>query len=202
MFNNVQLQSIGKGSRNRLIFQASMLMILVLSLGACNSTLSAGASAQGTVGATETISDPQDIATVSTQSSEDIEDSNSSDRVTYSNETYGFEFTYPDTWSLEEDEGAVFLVQNDLVLRINFAWEEDDIGPGLFGRTGISAGDFLYAGKVRFLEQLIPVEVLEFEGKDKAVFYNGTNLIKVKNKATKKIIVARVIDDRAVAIEP
>ena len=39
------------------------------------------------------------------------------------------------------------------------------------------AGDFIYGGKVLFLGQVIPAEVLEYERKDKMVLYGGPSLV-------------------------
>lgn len=98
--------------------------------------------------------------------------------LTYANQEYGFRFEYPETWTISEEEHTVVLTQGTLTLRINYAWNTEDVGPGIFGRTGVGAGDFIYGGKVFFMNQVIPAQVLEFERKDKAVFYSeGGGLI-------------------------
>jgi hypothetical protein len=94
----------------------------------------------------------------------------------YTNSFYGFQFTYPETWTLEEKDYSVLLKQGTLTLRINHRWTtEENPDP----RTGAPAGDFIYGGKITFLGQIIPVEILEFERKAKAVFYNGGPEIEV-----------------------
>jgi hypothetical protein len=95
----------------------------------------------------------------------------------YINEVYGFKLTYPEGWILEEESRAVILKYAAMHLTINYARAGEDIGPGLFGRTGIGAGDFIYRGKVRCLGDVIPVQRLELEGKHKALFFNGTEMI-------------------------
>ena len=37
----------------------------------------------------------------------------------------------------------------------------------------------IYGGKINFMEQVIPVQVLLMDKKSKAVFYNGTDLIEI-----------------------
>jgi hypothetical protein len=157
--------------------QSSMLLILALVLGACNNLYPAGASAPGTSGAVENEPGVQALPNIPTQRPEDTEQPPLLGQHDYTNDFYGFEFTYPDTWTLEEEDHAVVLEQDSLRLRINYAWATEDIGPGLFGRTGIGAGDFIYAGKVNFMGQEIPVDALVYEGKTKAIFYGQGKLI-------------------------
>lgn len=100
--------------------------------------------------------------------------------LTYTNSFYGFEFEYAETWVLSEEANAVLLSRDSLTLRINVAWNGEDVGPGIFGRTGMGGwGDTLYGGKVSFMGQVIPAQVLFYDGKNKAVFYNGGSLIEV-----------------------
>ena len=163
----------------RSFVQASMLMILILILSACNTLFSVGASAPSATGATENQPDPQDSPGLPTQKPEIVTPTPLADQRTYTNERYGFEFAYPDAWTLEEEGQAIVLRQDLFHLRIHCGWASEDIGPGMFGRTGVSAGDFIYAGKVNFLGQVIPADALVFEGKTKGIFYNQTRLIEV-----------------------
>ena len=89
----------------------------------------------------------------------------------YSNETYGFKFAYPETWALKEEDHGVILMKGTNWLEINFRWADEQIEVFQFGRTEIPAGDFIYAGKVNFMDQIIPAEVLLYDKKSKAVFY-------------------------------
>jgi hypothetical protein len=157
--------------------QSSMLMILMLVLGACNTLYPANASAPGTTGATGTVPGVQGSPNTPPQRPDDVEQPPLLDQHDFINDFYGFEFTYPDSWTLEEENHTLVLEQASLRLRINYAWATEDIGPGLFGRTGIGAGDFIYAGKVNFMGQVIPVEALVYEGKTKGIFYNQGKLI-------------------------
>jgi hypothetical protein len=90
----------------------------------------------------------------------------------YLNPAYGFAFQYPSTWTLAEEPNVVKLSQGSLTLRIGYRWA-DELVKIDGGRTGVGAGDFIYGGKVFFLDQAIPAQVLEYERKDKAVFYGG-----------------------------
>ena len=97
----------------------------------------------------------------------------------YVNDTYGFSFRYPETWTLAEKPHLVQLSRGTVMLNIAHGWASK---PGLSpmgGRTGIPAGDLMYRGKVFFMEAVVPAEVLEYEGKDKMVFYGGTGLVEV-----------------------
>ncbi|HZD57008.1 MAG TPA: hypothetical protein VE136_09815 [Anaerolineales bacterium] len=100
----------------------------------------------------------------------------------YSHETYGFKFTYPETWALSEEDHGVILMKGTNRLEINFRWADEQIEVFQFGRTGIPAGDFIYAGKVNFMDQVIPAEVLLYDKKSKAIFYEEPGRpVKVKD---------------------
>ncbi len=88
----------------------------------------------------------------------------------YLNPTYGFTFQYPSTWTLAEEPNVVRLSQGSLTLRIGYRRANELVNID-GGRTGVGAGDFIYGGKVLFLDQVVPAQVLEYERKDKAVFY-------------------------------
>ena len=97
----------------------------------------------------------------------------------YTNKTYDFGFDYPQTWTLTEQDHSVVLQKDKYRLGINFRWQDEQVDQ--FGRTGIGAGDFIYSGKVSFIDQVIPVDVLSYEKKSKAVFYGGTGLVEVND---------------------
>jgi hypothetical protein len=99
--------------------------------------------------------------------------------LTYTNETYGFIFNYPETWTLTEKEHGVILEKDTNRLIVNFRWIEEEVQD--FGPTGLSAGDLLYRDKVRFLNQVIPAEFLTYEGKTKAVLYGKTGYVEIKD---------------------
>jgi hypothetical protein len=99
--------------------------------------------------------------------------------TSYTNETYGFAFDYPQTWTLTEQDHSVVLLKDVYRLGINFRWLDEQIDQ--FGRTGTGAGDFIYAGKVNFMNQVVPVNVLSYEKKSKAVFYGETGRVEVDN---------------------
>ena len=101
-------------------------------------------------------------------------------RHTYSNDEYGFTFSYLSTWVLEEmpagkdvaggkSANAVHLTQGWLRLVIQFknATEATVLGLG-----GLPAGEVEDRGTATFLGREIPRHVLVFEGKDKSVFYD------------------------------
>jgi hypothetical protein len=110
-------------------------------------------------------------------------------QLVYSNEIYGFEFTYPETYSLEEEDHGVVLRQGPLSLRINFRMTSEELAP-YFGRTGFGGGDLIYEAKVNFMDQVMPVEALLYDLKYKAVLFNGTSEIEVDD-----LIFAIVLED-------
>ncbi len=88
---------------------------------------------------------------------------------------YGFEFSYPETWILKEiDQGVE--VEKDSARLVIQAWWSDEINPAVRW-YGTPAGDLLYRDKQTFLEQVLPVSYLEYEGKTKQVLYNEGKVI-------------------------
>ncbi len=106
-----------------------------------------------------------------------VEPTPTPENFTYTNEAYGFSFVYPETWTLTEEDHGVILQKGTNRLGINFRWADEPVEH--FGRTGMGAGDFIYAGKISFLNQVIPVEKLFFEKKSKAVFYGESGPIEI-----------------------
>jgi peptidyl-Lys metalloendopeptidase len=107
-----------------------------------------------------------------------IEPAPALETLTYTNEIYGFQFDYPETWTLKEEDHGITLRKETNRLGINFGRMDEHAG-SYFGRSGVGAGDFIYADKISFMDQVIPAEVLLYEKKSKAVFYGGTSLIEV-----------------------
>jgi hypothetical protein len=95
----------------------------------------------------------------------------------YVSHEYGFTFRYPETWTLAEEPHLVTLSQGSLVLSIQHGWASNPGFSPMRGRTGMPAGDFIYGGKVFFLDRVIPAQVLEYERKDKMVLYGETGLV-------------------------
>ena len=96
--------------------------------------------------------------------------------LVYSNQLYGFEFEYPDTWTLLEEDHGVLLMKGRNRLGIRHRWVDEELPPI---RTGIPAGDLVYRGKIQFMGTVIPAEFLQFECKNKIVFYGGTGDIEI-----------------------
>jgi hypothetical protein len=93
----------------------------------------------------------------------------------YANDEYGFAFQYPSTWSLAEESNAVRLTRGTRNLYIGYRWAAESVN--IWGRTGAPAGDFIYGGKVFFMGQVIPAHILEYQRRDKAVFYGESGLV-------------------------
>jgi hypothetical protein len=93
--------------------------------------------------------------------------------MSYVNEEYGFGFRYRETWTLLEEPGLIKLSQDGVVLYISYAWTNDPDFRPMGGRSGMPAGDLIYGGKVTFLGEVIPVELLEYERKNKLAIYGG-----------------------------
>ncbi len=96
--------------------------------------------------------------------------------LTYTNRDYGFEISYPESWILSEEDHTVVLRKGPNRLGIRYRWIGEWIAPD---RTGISAGELIYSDKVRIMGDVIPAEVLQYECKNKAVFYGGTGQIEI-----------------------
>jgi len=161
--------------------QGCLLVILALSLGACNTALSVGAADSDQSSATATEPGLPDTPISPTPTSGEVEETSPPDQHTYTNEQYGFELTVPDNWTFVEKDHSVLLEQGSLRLRINYALATEEFSPELFGRTGISAGDFIYVGKLNFMGMVIPVDALVYEGKTKGIFYGQGKLIQAED---------------------
>ena len=96
--------------------------------------------------------------------------------LTLVNTRYGFQLTYPETWENIEIDHGYELNKGNARLVIFYRWISEQLPAGMVG-TGMPAGDRLYRDKINFLGSLIPVELLEFEGKIKRVIYNEGNPI-------------------------
>jgi hypothetical protein len=98
--------------------------------------------------------------------------------TTYTNEAYGFSFKYPLTfgiphWELSEDDHVVKLCKGTTCLVISYVGQDEDI----ILRSGVPAGTLVERGTVDTLGQTVSRSVLVYEGKDKAVLYNGARHI-------------------------
>lgn len=103
--------------------------------------------------------------------------------LTYTNAKYGFSFRYPSTWTLTESASdgrvsdMVKLSQQTVGLVVGFRATGED----LIIEMGMPAGDIQAEGTVQFLGLQVPRQVLVYQGKDKAVYYNGTTAVTVGN---------------------
>jgi hypothetical protein len=102
--------------------------------------------------------------------------------LSYTNTFYGFQFNYPETWTLTEIDHGVVLMKGNNRLGINFRWINEDMH-SYFGRTGMGAGTPIYSGKVYFLGQVIPENWVELEHLVKYVLYSDTGLIEIDDIA-------------------
>jgi hypothetical protein len=201
MFLCKRFQSKLNNSYIRQWVQICLLMILTLLLSACDIAFSAGEAETSIPKTAETQPDLQSTPTSPPQNVDGDEDTTDPQGFIYTDDIYGFEFSYPDTWMLREEKQAVVLQQDSFLLRINYAWATEDIGQGLFGRTGVGAGDFIYAGKVNFMGQEIPVDTLVYEGKTKGIFYNQGKLIE-ENDLVFMIVLEQAGEDYSVVDIP
>ena len=107
-----------------------------------------------------------------------IEPTSTPDAQIYTDQDYGFAFTFPETWILSEIDHGVVLKKGSTQLSINFRRANEDINP-YFGRTGLGAGDLIYSDKVIFFDQVIPANQLQYETLTKAVLYGEPELIEI-----------------------
>lgn len=160
------------------LYLALALICLILPMLVGCGTISAGAvhPEQESLGTAETESGGIDLSKIGTLEV-GVEPTPLPEGITYTNETYGFAFEYPETWTLTEEDHGVVLQKGPNRLTINFRWADEQIDR--FGRTGMGAGDLIYAGKVNFMNQVIPAEALFFERQSKALFYGESGRIEI-----------------------
>ncbi len=139
------------------LYLALALVFLILPMLVGCGTISAGAvqPEQENQGAAETESGGIALGEIGTIEV-GVEPTPLPEGITYTNETYEFAFEYPETWTLIEEDHGVVLQQGPNRLTINFRWADEQIDR--FGRTGMGVGDLIYAGKVNFMNQVIPAE--------------------------------------------
>ena len=154
----------------KLYLALSLLLLVVMMLVGCG-TLEVGAVSADAVPASNGDAGDAEVKGIEIG----IEPTPMPETLTYTNDFYGFKFTYPETWALSEEDHRVILMKGTNRLGINFRWAGEQIDH--FGRTGMGAGDFIYAGKVNFMNQVTPAEALLFEKKTKAVFYGESGLV-------------------------
>lgn len=127
--------------------------------------------------------------------------------TTYINVDYRFSFRYPTTWTLEEvtgcEEEAGGNIPTSLKLRrgnlmLVIGCERARQGVVLESRAG--PGEWRTQGRVTFMGQIVPRIVLVHQGKDKAVYYNGTSGIEVDGLAFRIALIDTGADYQAVHI--
>jgi hypothetical protein len=92
----------------------------------------------------------------------------------YVNETYGFRFQYPSTWTLIEEPNLISLVQKgeSITLYIRFRHPGEDVSLILYGGA---AGDFVDRGQILFMGSEIVKTALYFQEVDKEFYYNESD---------------------------
>lgn len=98
------------------------------------------------------------------------------ERQTYCNPDYGFSFSYPSDWQIEERPHFVQLHNGDLALSIGFKRVSENVN---IVRTGVAAGDLLAMGAVPFLGRELSRDVLVYRGQEKAVLYAGAGEVEI-----------------------
>ncbi len=91
-------------------------------------------------------------------------------RQVYTNQEFGYQFDYPETWRVSEIDQGVEVLKDSVRLTIQ-AWWSNDLNPPVRW-YGMPAGDLLYRDKQTFLGEIIPVYYLVYEGTTKQVLYN------------------------------
>lgn len=111
-----------------------------------------------------------------------VEPTPTPEMLTYTNDNYGFKFNYPATWMLSEVDHGVILSQGTNQLGVRFRWITENIDPQ-FGRTGMAAGTPIYSGKVSFMGQIVPENVVELDHQRKYVIYGESQPIEIGDVA-------------------
>ena len=147
------------------------LILIVIGAPGCN-TIEAGTAA-GKPGSSNPLATETQVVN---KAETGAETTPMPDNLTYVNNVYGFEFEYPGTWTLSEENHGVLLLKGRNRLGIRQRWVDEEISPN---RTGIPAGELVYGDKIQFMGKVIPAEFLQFECKNKIVFYGGTGDIEI-----------------------
>lgn len=142
----------------------SLASVAVLFLAACagGGNLEANENARSVETETAAVADPTPADLPAESEADNL--------LVYSNQEYGFAFSYPDSWTIEEVDHAVLVKNGNYILRVNYRFASENIPP-MFGRTGVGSGEFVDTGTVHFLGLVLPVRKLVGESKVKAVFY-------------------------------
>jgi hypothetical protein len=98
------------------------------------------------------------------------------ERLTYTNDFYGFKFDYPETWNKSEIDHGVVLMKGTNRLGINFRWINENHN---FGRTGMAGGTPIYSDKIHFMGRVIPEYIVELDHLAKFVIYSDTVLVEI-----------------------
>jgi putative hemolysin len=88
----------------------------------------------------------------------------------YSNPAYGFSFSPPPPWEIEEHQDYLLFVRPGYKMFIGYQWADEEPKPF---RTGMPEGEFVDGGNATLLGQPVPKQILVFEGKNKVVAYSG-----------------------------
>jgi hypothetical protein len=132
-----------------------------------------------------------EVGVVEPNSSEDgLEPTPGPEFLVYTNQTYGFEFEYPGNWTLTEYDHGVVLIKDRNRIGIRFLRKGED-ADRFSHLAGIPEGELIYSDKVRFMGQVIPVEMLVFEQKSKIVFFGETGRIEID-----ELVFSITLDDR------
>jgi hypothetical protein len=93
----------------------------------------------------------------------------------YSSTSYGYQFSYPETWRVVEIDQGVEVWKDNARLVIQ-TWWDSELNPPVRW-YGMPAGDLLYRDKLSFLGEILPVQYLVFGDKTKQVLYNDGKTI-------------------------
>jgi hypothetical protein len=141
---------------NKRYIWTSVLILLILTISGCRTTIEVQTSGQPT--------QPPEPGSIPAM------EAPYSGWASYVNPDYGFAFRYPVTWALEEDANLVKLSRGKFLLAIAFQRQSEDAHPPW---TGMPAGSFESRGKVAFLGQESEMHSLVYEGKTKVLTYGA-----------------------------
>ena len=118
----------------KLYLALSLLLLVVMMLVGCG-TLEVGAVSADAVPASNGDAGDAEVKGIEIG----IEPTPMPETLTYTNDFYGFKFTYPETWALSEEDHRVILMKGTNRLGINFRWageQIDHFGPTTTRTTG------------------------------------------------------------------
>ncbi len=91
------------------------------------------------------------------------------DHNSYANDTYGFQFDFPLSWTLTEEEHGISIFKENYRLLIQFGWVGESTN---FGSGGVGAGEFVEKDDIQFFDHAVKTTAVIYEDKTKSIIWH------------------------------